>query len=151
MFWRKKPEAQQQPGLTREQALACRPVKCPLVEEEELSDEQIRLCYPLSLKPWFANIAARIGVWDTSPRKKRLELDPMGTTAWRLMDGRRSVRQVVQAMAETYGMQPREAELSVSAFIKDLGRRGLLALHGGAPESSTKKRGGPRRSKRKTP
>lgn len=148
MFWRRKRkyEASQpgQPehsgGLTREQALACRPVKCPLVEEE-LSEELVRLCYPLSLKPWFAQIASRIGVWDNSPRIKRLELDAMGTRAWRLMDGRRSVRQVIDAMAEAYGMQPREAELSVSAFIKDLGRRGLVALHEGQSPQSKKSSG----------
>lgn len=138
MFWRKKPETPAgeagEQGLTREQALACRPVQCPLVEVEELSDDQVRLCYPLSLKPWFAGIAARIGVWDNRPRMKRLELDAMGTKAWRLMDGRRSVGQVVQAMAREYGLKPREAELSVSAFIKDLGRRGLVALHAPEPE-----------------
>lgn len=142
MFWRKKakPDTTQEGGLTREQALACRPVQCPLVEVEELTDDQVRLCYPLNLKPWFAQIASRIGVWDNSPRTKRLELDAMGTRAWRLMDGRRSVQQVVDAMADAYDMQPREAELSVSAFIKDLGRRGLVALHAPAPGASAKPR-----------
>lgn len=137
-----KPAPPEEGGLTREQALACRPVKCPLVTEEVLSDSQVRLCYPLSLKPWFARLAARFGAWDTRPRTKRLELDAMGTTAWRLMDGRRNVLQVVEAMAEAYGLQPREAELSVSAFIKDLGRRGLLALHHGEPpkKSANKRR-----------
>ncbi len=130
MFRRKRKEPQGEGnGLSREQALACRPVKCPIVEEEELSDDLVRLCYPLNYRPWFGRLAERLGLWDGSPRRKKLELDAMGTTAWRLMDGRRSVAQIVDAFAAHYELQPREAELSVAAFIKTLGSRGLVALH----------------------
>ncbi len=148
MFFRKRSAAsgkEPQAQLTREQALACRPVPCPIVDVEDLSDDQVRLCYPLSLKPWFARLAGRFGMWDGRPRMKRLELDAMGTTVWRLMDGSRSVEDVIDAFAARYGLEWREAELSVSAFIKDLGRRGLVGLR----QSASEAKGGTRNMRKK--
>jgi hypothetical protein len=44
------------------------------------------------------------------------------------MDGERSVRRIVQIFAETHRLENKEAEVSVTSFIKQLGQRGLLGL-----------------------
>jgi hypothetical protein len=47
---------------------------------------------------------------------------------WNLMDGKRSVRQLVKIFAGTHRLEPREAEVSVTQFIRELGRRGLIGM-----------------------
>lgn len=136
MFLRKPKTPALEDRISREEALACKPVRCPVVEVEELDDKTVRLCYPLVWKPWFARVASRLGAWDESPRRKKLELDAMGTTAWRLIDGRRSVGEMAKEFAATYELQLREAELSVSAFLKELGKRGLIAMQAGSTNNA---------------
>jgi hypothetical protein len=45
-----------------------------------------------------------------------------------MVDGSRSVRQIIQIFAETHRLENREAEVSVTRFIRELGQRGLLGL-----------------------
>jgi len=123
-FSRRKPA----PVTTRAQALDMVPVRNRSVEETPVEDGLIRLSYPLAVKPWFGKLAESVGMWDKRPMIKQLELDEMGTFVWKLIDGDRSVRQIARAFADRYQTQPREAELSVTAFIKTIGQRGLIGL-----------------------
>jgi hypothetical protein len=59
---------------------------------------------------------------------KKFQLDELGTAVWNLMDGKRSVRQLVKIFAGTHRLEPREAEVSVTQFIRELGRRGLIGM-----------------------
>ena len=59
---------------------------------------------------------------------KRVELDELGTFVWGLIDGQHSVRQLAEAFTAQYEVPPREAELSVTAFIKTIGQRGIIGL-----------------------
>jgi hypothetical protein len=52
----------------------------------------------------------------------------MGTAVWDMVDGYRSVRRIVQIFAETHRLDNKEAEVSVTSFIRELGQRGLLGL-----------------------
>jgi hypothetical protein len=44
------------------------------------------------------------------------------------VDGKRSVRRIVQIFAEDHRLENREAEISVTSFIRELGQRGLIGL-----------------------
>ena len=59
---------------------------------------------------------------------KKIELDELGTEVWDLLDGRRSVRHLIKSFAGTHQLEPREAEVSVTQFIRELGRRGLGSI-----------------------
>ena len=135
------------PSLSREQALACVPRKNHLVREEPLAGGLVRLTYPLSWKPWFGGLAKRLGAWDSSPRDKRLDLDVMGTAAWKLLDGKRDARTIIDLFAAKFDLQPREAEVSMTAFLKELGKRGLVLMLQGPVEPETQTRG--KKGKRK--
>jgi hypothetical protein len=136
----KSKKAETRPQLTREQALACIPRKTHLVREERMDDDTLRLSYPLAWKPWFGALAGRFGAWDSKPRTKRLELDLMGTAAWRLIDNKRSVREIIARFAEQFGLQPREAEMSMTAFLKQLGKRGLIVIQQGQEHAEAPRR-----------
>jgi hypothetical protein len=57
-----------------------------------------------------------------------LQLDALGTAVWELLDGRRSVQQIIERFADTYSLHAKEAEVSVSQFLRELGRRELIGL-----------------------
>jgi hypothetical protein len=114
-------------------------VKHPKVGEEALDSRRIMLSYPLRPRPWIAGIARRLGQAQDRPVIKRLELDEMGSAAWRLMDGRRTVAGIIQSFSEAYQLDPREAEVSITLFIRELGKRGIIGL---SPEARSQHNAG---------
>ncbi|BDQ38324.1 hypothetical protein SYK_26840 [Pseudodesulfovibrio nedwellii] len=124
MFKNKSPE----PVISRAEALNMVPVKNRAVEEIALPDGLVRLAYPLAIKPWFGRLAEKVGMWDKKPMIKQVELDELGAFVWERINGERSVQQIAAELASFYEVQPREAELSVTAFIKTIGQRGIIGL-----------------------
>lgn len=124
-LFRKKPT---EPTISRTMALSMVPVKNMEVAIIPLDDGLVQLAYPLAVKPWFGRLAEKVGMWDKRPMTKTVELDEMGTFVWDLIDGERSVRAIAEAFAAHYEVQPREAELSVTTFIKTIGQRGIIGL-----------------------
>jgi len=115
--------------LTRAQAMACIPVKAGHVRESRLESGEILLAYPDHKQPWFTRIIQRLGRPDGSKvRIKKLQLDALGTSVWGLLDGQRSVQQIIELFAGKYRLHPKEAEVSVSQFLRELGRRDLIGL-----------------------
>lgn len=126
-MWSKRKRSRPLAPGEREAALAMRPVKNVEMTEED-HGETLRLVYMVQMRPWFAGAAQRVGLWDGRPMQKTLELDGMGRAAWELMDGERTVGELATAFEERYGITRREAEMAMTAFIRELGRRGLIAL-----------------------
>lgn len=110
-----------------------RPARNVLVREETLPNGVLRLSYLTSVKPWFATLAKRVGAWDGKPQARKLELDELGAFCWNLVDGERTVRELAQAMAGRYQLPRREAELAVAAFLRELGKRGIIGVRDAKP------------------
>ena len=109
--------------------MACIPVKGGLVQESRLESGEILLTYPDHKQPWFTRVIRRLGgPGDNKVRIKKLQLDALGTSVWELFDGKRSVQQVIELFADKYSLHPKEAEVSVSQFLRALGRRELIGL-----------------------
>ncbi|MFZ5426072.1 MAG: PqqD family protein [Thermodesulfobacteriota bacterium] len=115
-------------GPGRERSLSMRPAVNRLVRQETMENGFVRLTYLSAYKPWFAGIARRIGAWDGRPLERKLELDELGTFCFRLIDGERSVLNMAGILAGKYGLPAREAELAVAAFLRELGRRGIVGF-----------------------
>jgi hypothetical protein len=60
--------------------------------------------------------------------ESRIRLDALGSFVLGLVDGKRSVMQIVRAFAEKYRVNGREAELSVADFLKTLTRKRVLSI-----------------------
>jgi len=52
----------------------------------------------------------------------------LGTEVWELLDGGTRVRDVIRQFAARHSLHQREAELSVTRFLRELGKRGLIGL-----------------------
>lgn len=116
---------------SRDQALACIPVKNPRLSEVENDNGEVCLTYQVQVKPWFQGIYKRFAGRRDTAIKRKLQLDALGTAVWRMIDGQRTVREIIEAFQTTHRLNRREAEISVSSFLKELGKRGLLAMRAG--------------------
>lgn len=115
--------------MTRHEALAHKPVKSPQITETRLETGEVVLEYPLAVRPLVAAVARRLGKsQEELVQIKKLQLDVLGTSVWDLVNGKRSVRRMIQIFAETHRLEKKEAEVSVTQFIRELGQRGLLGL-----------------------
>lgn len=126
MKWFKS--ARTPPAITREEALRHVPVKNPAVCETRLDSGEVQLTYPQQLRPFMAALSRRIGGGQTRPMERKLQLDALGTQVWDLVNGQRSVKSLIHSFAEAHQIHAREAEVAVTQFLRQLGRRGLIAL-----------------------
>ena len=114
--------------LSRTQALEYTPVKSREISQIRLESGEVVIEYPLAVRPWIAAVAKRLGGLQDRKQTQKLQLDAMGTSVWDLVDGKRSVRMIVQIFAKAHRLENKEAEVSVTSFIRQLGQRGLLGL-----------------------
>jgi hypothetical protein len=115
-------------GLSRAEALACRPVKNREVREEKVEGGDLLLIFPLLVRPWLSGLARAFGLQDRQVLTRKLQLDEMGSLTWTLMDGERSLADLVEIVGRKYRLQRRETEVAVTAFTRELGRRGLIGF-----------------------
>jgi hypothetical protein len=114
--------------LSRSEALDHTPIRSRQISEIRLDSGEVIIEYPLIVKPWIAAVARRLGGHQEQKQTKKLQLDAMGTSVWDLVDGKRSVRMIIQVFAKAHRLENREAEVSVTSFLRQLGQRGLLGL-----------------------
>ena len=113
---------------SREDALECTPVKNDQVEESRMENGELQLSYPVTSRPWLAGFVRRLGRKTKGTYLKKLQLDALGTEVWELLDGGSRVRDIIRQFAARHRLQQREAELAVTRFLRDLGKRGLIGL-----------------------
>ena len=116
------------PRISRAEALNRIPVKNIKITEDRLETGEVLIGYPVTIRPFFASLVKRFGGSEEQVQTKKLQLDALGSSVWDLLNGERSVRQLIKIFAETHQLQPREAEVAVTQFIRELGRRGIIGL-----------------------
>lgn len=52
--------------------------------------------------------------------------NPVGVAVWKLMDGRRTLEQILVEIHDQFADVPNAAEKDVTAFVKDLAERGFV-------------------------
>jgi len=114
-------------GTDRQYALDCIPIRNPECEENQEA-EGVLLRYPVQAKPWLRKIFKTATTREPEIIIRKLQLDSMGSSVWKMIDGNTSVQQISLKFQEQHKLNPREAEISVSEFVQQLGRRGLVAL-----------------------
>lgn len=125
LFKKKQPAAQP----TRTEALRCIPEKTASATCRVLDNGDILIEYPLTIRPFFLQLAERFQPQGASrlPTRK-LQLDRLGSMVWQMVDGGKDVGTIVQEFSRASGLTLHEAEISVTAFFRQLGRRGLILM-----------------------
>ena len=113
--------------LSRKQALACIPMRNPEAQEQQ-KDDGVLLTYYISIKPLFHSLVKKFTKTDGSKVKKKLQLDSLGSSVWSIIDGKKNVQEIATLFQQKHQLDKREAEAAITAFLKDLGKRGLIAM-----------------------
>jgi hypothetical protein len=81
------------------------------------------------LAPKFQNPVGRAMVGlARKDQEYRLHLDEFGSAAWELIDGRRSVGQIADALADTFGEKVEPGVPRLLKFLKWLGNAGVVRV-----------------------
>ena len=125
MLFRKKKAGIQH---SRVEALQYVPVKNKEITADRLESGDVVIAYSVGMRPLVASLVKRLGGPQDKTEIKKLQLDELGTATWDLIDGQRSVQKIIKAFAVKYQLPAREAEISITQFLKELGKRGLIGL-----------------------
>ncbi len=115
-------------GILKNDALLCIPEKNDLVKEEPLDSGDLILSYPAMYKPFFSRIQQILRKNPEKTFQRKIQLDPLGVDVWSLLDGKRNVNTIIKKFAELHCLNTKEAELSVTLFLKSLGKKGLIVI-----------------------
>lgn len=115
-------------GLTRTEALAGVPQRAPSATWVTLENGDILIEYPLNIKPFFIQLANRFHKGQEQRPTKKLQLDGTGSRVWQMFDGEKDVKAIIREVSDQSGLSLQEAEISVTTFLRQLGRRGLILM-----------------------
>jgi hypothetical protein len=109
--------------ISRQQALAARPVQLAKCEIVPLPDGSAKLKVPLK--------QTRVAGWMfrlPAGAVKTFELDSLGLFVWSNCDGKTSVQQLIRKLAKEQNLTLREVEVATVQFLKVLVRKGLVGM-----------------------
>ena len=82
------------------------------------------MSYPVRVRPLLGRFLSA----NRRSVERHLQLDRLGSEVWNLIDGQKSVAAISEIFRERHLLTAREAEIAVSTFLQQLGRKGLVAL-----------------------
>ena len=116
------------PRLSKQSALAAIPVQNREVTTEVTASGHILIRYPVTMRPWMAKWLRRFKGTSPQIRFRKLQLDNLGTDVWQMIDGKRTVQDIIDKFAQIHQLQSAESESAITQFLRDLGKRGLIGM-----------------------
>lgn len=117
------------PKVSRNAILASQPIRNPSVlwERGRLHEDQpkVVLLRVPRRSDRYGNVVAKL---FRLPTHRKIELDEMGSDVWEMCDGTLTVDALTRAVCAKYHLNRRQGEASVTAYLKMLAERRLLAL-----------------------
>ncbi|MBI9088343.1 MAG: PqqD family protein [Desulfobacterium sp.] len=120
--------------LNRTDALSCIPEKSRDVREvstgpEVSTDpEALVLSLGVAYRPLYLRVRRLMGRSGATTFTRKVELDLLGAQVWHLIDGKRDVGAIIREFAGLHGLDLKEAEVSVTLFLRSLGKKGLIGM-----------------------
>jgi hypothetical protein len=105
--------------------LLLKPVRNPSLEWAEDEERVVLTIHHETQTNWKARL---MGLVVAMPKDRRVVLDAIGSDVWRLTNGENTLGFIAKKLAKKYKLSPREAELSLQQFFKELGRRGYIGF-----------------------
>jgi len=121
LFWEKKT-----PRITRDESLDAVVVRNRAVQARENEGGGITLIVPFRASALVRRLSGYLGAADRGERK--IELDEVGSFVWRMCDGQSRVREMIARLAEKYKLNRKEAEVSLTTFLRTLAARRLVVI-----------------------
>jgi len=110
--------------LSRDQAFNARPVRNPALKWRVNEEESVEVIVPRR-KDLFGRA---MGFLFFVPENRPITLDEVGTCVWNLCDGDHTVGEIVKALADDYKLGRREIEVSLTEYLRTLGKKGMVGF-----------------------
>lgn len=120
MFLRRKKRADH----SRSDLLAAVPVRHPAASGTEAGNGALTLTVPLPR----SRAARWLTLGKNQPVLRKFELDERGASVWRMIDGRMTVRAMIESFAKTHRLNLREAEVAMLSYLRTLSSRSIVAV-----------------------
>jgi hypothetical protein len=124
-FGQSKRRSKKTPPPTWREMLLLKPIRNPGLEWVEEEERVVLTIHHETQTGWKARV---IGLFVAMPKDRRVVLDAIGSDVWRLTDGENTLGSIAKKLAKKYKLSPREAELSLQQFFKELGKRGYIGF-----------------------
>ena len=118
----------QQEAIDREQALSGRPVRLPFIRREPREDGGMKVTVRFDRPGWQRRLGA------TGDIHRTFGMDPYGREVYEACNGEADVRAIVKEFARRHRISVAEAEVSVTAFLRTLVTKGLVAIRVREPQ-----------------
>ena len=112
------------PRLSREEALSALPVRNPRLATKRGEHDELMIVVPRR-SDWMGRALSVIFV---VPKERLIALDEVGADIWELCDGNHTVAQLVEAVGKKHKLNRKEAEVSLTTYLRQLGKRGLIVF-----------------------
>ena len=110
--------------LSRDKAFEARPVRNPSLKWRINEEGTIEVIVPRR-KDMFGRV---MGFLFFVPESRPITLDEVGTAVWELCDGEHTVEEIVRALSKDYKLQRREVEVSLTEYLRTLGKKGMVGF-----------------------
>jgi hypothetical protein len=110
--------------FTKADVLKARPVRNSLIKWDKAENGMISLVVPQKSTLWIRIVSAIFML----PNSRVVALDEVGSLVWTLCDGHNSIDSIVRALCNRYKLTHKEAETSLLAYFRKLGKRGMIAF-----------------------
>jgi len=110
--------------FTRDDVLKSCPVRNSLIKWEETEDGEVSLVVPQKRTLWVRAISKVFML----PSSRVVVLDEVGSFVWTMCDGRNSIDSMVNTLRNKYKLTRKEAETSLLAYFRKLGKRGIIGF-----------------------
>jgi hypothetical protein len=110
---------------TWREMLLLKPIRNPGLEWAEEEERIVLTIHHATRTDWKARLMSLV---VAMPKDRRVVLDAIGSDVWRLTDGENTLGFIAKKLAKKYKLSPREAELSLQQFFKELGKRGYIGF-----------------------
>jgi hypothetical protein len=120
MFSRRKKRTEP----SRSDLLAAVPIRHPAASEQAQDSGALLLAVPLPR----SRAARWLTLGNNRPVIRKFELDERGAEVWRMIDGRTTVRALIESLAEQHRLNLREAEVAMLSYLRTLLSRGIVLL-----------------------
>jgi hypothetical protein len=114
--------------ISKDDSLFCIPKKQKAVKETFLDSGDLLLSYHTAYKPFFNRIQKILHKNSKKTFERKIQLDGLGIDVWQLMTGTKNVKQIISEFASIHSLNYKEAEISVTLFLRSLGKKGLIVI-----------------------
>ena len=117
-------QLKKQPKISREAMLGSKPARNDLLEWKKTEDGEVAVVLKRG-DTWKVKFLSKI-FWI--PESRTIVLDSVGSQVWEMCDGKTTVKAMIQSLSETHKLNLKEAEISLLAYLKQLGQKRLVGF-----------------------